>query len=64
MKAQELKALGVEELKAMVSTLQRNLFTLRTHARTKELKNHVQIPNARRDLARVKTVLREKGVKI
>ncbi|GAB4312794.1 MAG: 50S ribosomal protein L29 [Candidatus Sumerlaeia bacterium] len=63
MKAQELRTMTVEELRSMESTLRRNLFQLRAQARTKELKNHAQIEATRRDLARVKTILTEKGHK-
>jgi large subunit ribosomal protein L29 len=52
-----------EELNELESKLRRSLFNLRTKARTKELKNHHQIEASRRDLARVKTILNEKGRK-
>lgn len=63
MKAQELRTMTAEELREMESKLRRSLFTLKTKARTKELKNHHQIEASRRDLARVKTILNEKGRK-
>lgn len=63
MKAQELRTMTPEELRETESKLRRNLFDLRTKARTKELKDHHQIELSRRDLARVKTILNEKGRK-
>jgi large subunit ribosomal protein L29 len=63
MKAQELRTMSVKELKEMESSLRRSLFNLRTQAHTKELKNHAQIKSARRDLARVKSIMIEKGSK-
>jgi large subunit ribosomal protein L29 len=63
MKPQEIRAMSVEELKDTAASLRKNIFNLKTQAHTKELKNHTQIQAARRDLARVMTILNEKGSK-
>jgi large subunit ribosomal protein L29 len=63
MKPQEIRAMSAEELKEMRSSLMKSIFNLKTQAHTKELKNHTQIKAARRDLARVETILNEKGSK-
>ena len=55
--------MSAEELKEMKSSLMKSIFNLKTQAHTKELKNHTQIKAARRDLARVETILNEKGSK-
>ena len=64
MKAETLRDLSVEELLARVEELRRSIFNLRVSATTKELKDYSRIIQQRQDLARVKTVLREKGIKV
>lgn len=60
MKARELKDLTGEELKAKEKEVQETLFNLRFQHATGLLENTMRIPATRRDLARIKTVLREK----
>lgn len=59
MKASELKELSVEELKEKERDLSQELFNLRFQKATGQLGNTAMVPKTRKDLARVKTVLRE-----
>ena len=60
MKATEIKKMSVEELDKMLNELKKDLFMLRMQHATNHLDNPIRISNVRRDIARVKTVLREK----
>lgn len=60
MKATEIRNLSVEELDKKLSDLKKDLFMLRMQHATNHLDNPIRISNVRRDIARVKTVLREK----
>ena len=59
-KANEIRNLSVEELDKQLSDLKKDLFMLRMQHATNHLDNPIKISNVRRDIARVKTVLREK----
>ena len=59
MKAKELRELVEEELKEKEKELGQELFNLRFQKATGQLGNTAIIPKTKRDLARVKTVLRE-----
>jgi large subunit ribosomal protein L29 len=58
-KAKELRDLSVEELKEKEGELNQELFNLRIQKATGQLGNTAVIGKTKRDLARVKTVLRE-----
>ena len=60
MKANEIRNLSVAELDQKLSELKKDLFMLRMQHATNHLDNPIKISNVRRDIARVKTVLREK----
>ena len=60
MKANEIRNLSVEELDKKLADLKKDLFMLRMQHATNHLDNPVKISAVRRDIARVKTVLREK----
>ena len=60
MKAKELKNLSVEELTAKLDGLKKDLFMLRMQHATNQLDNPMQIANVKKDIARVKTIIREK----
>ena len=60
MKANEIRNLSVSELEAKLADLKKDLFMLRMQHATNHLDNPVKISVTRRDIARVKTVLREK----
>ncbi|MBI5918933.1 MAG: 50S ribosomal protein L29 [Nitrosomonadales bacterium] len=61
MKASDLRAKSVQELQQEVLSLTKAQFGLRMQAATQQLTNNSQLRNARRDIARVKTILTEKG---
>jgi large subunit ribosomal protein L29 len=58
-KAKELRDLGRDELTAREKDLNQNLFNLKFQKATGQLGNTATIGKAKRDLARVKTLLRE-----
>jgi large subunit ribosomal protein L29 len=49
-----------EELTKQLQTANRDLFDLRLKATTKQLVNHREIPRARRKIAVIQTVIRER----
>jgi large subunit ribosomal protein L29 len=60
MKARELRELSEVELRDREKELRQELFNLRFQKATGQLSNSAMIPKTKRDLARVKTVLRER----
>ena len=60
MKATQYREMAVPELAGKVDELEKHLFDLRCQAVTEKLTNGKAIRNTRRDIARIKTVLREK----
>lgn len=64
MKAKELRDLGHEELEGRVRELSEELFNLRFQKATGQLGNTAMIVKTKRDLARIKTVQREKAVSV
>ena len=60
MKAKELKNLSVEELTKKLEELKKDLFMLRMQHATNQLDNPLQIATTKKDIARVKTIIREK----
>lgn len=62
MKASELKNKSVTELQQELLSLGKEQFGLRMQAATQQLSNTSQLNKVRRNIARVKTVLTEKGV--
>ena len=63
MKASELRTKNVDELNKELLDLLKAHFGLRMQIATQQLSNHSQIGKVRRDIARVRTLLREKAVK-
>ena len=60
MKAKELKNLSVEELTKKLDDLKKDLFMLRMQHATNQLDNPMQLNAVKKDIARVKTIIREK----
>jgi large subunit ribosomal protein L29 len=60
MKANEIRTMSVDELNTKLVDLKKDLFMLRMQHATNHLDNPVKISAVRRDIARVKTVIREK----
>ncbi len=63
MKASELRAKSADELNKELLDLLKSQFGLRMQVATQQLSNHSQIGKVRRDIARVRTVLRERAEK-
>ena len=59
MKANEVRKMSVSELEAKLSELKKDLFNLRLQHATNQLDNPVKIAQVKRDIARVKTIIRE-----
>ncbi len=62
MKASELKAKSAADLQQEILSLTKAQFGLRMQVATQQLTNTSELRKVRRDIARVKTVLKEKGV--
>lgn len=60
MKPSKVREMGAEELKTKERELQEQLFRLRVQQSLGQLENAIKLRETRRDVARVKTVLREK----
>ncbi len=61
MKASELRGKSVDELKQELQSLLTAQFKLRMNKATQQLANTSQLSKTRRDIARVRTLLTEKG---
>jgi large subunit ribosomal protein L29 len=62
MKASKVREMGSDELHAREKELQEQLFRLRVQQSLGQLENAVKLREVRRDIARVKTVIRQKQV--
>jgi large subunit ribosomal protein L29 len=62
MKAKELRELALEELLEKEQGLKQELFNLRFQKGTGQLGNTSIIPKTKKDLARVKTLIREREI--
>lgn len=62
MKAADLRELTQEELLAKLKEIADELFNLRFQHQSQQLENTARLGQARKDLARIKTVLRERTV--
>ena len=60
MKTTEIRKLSVEELTKKLDELKKDLFMLRMQHATNQLDNPMQIAAVKKDIARVKTIIREK----
>jgi large subunit ribosomal protein L29 len=61
MKATEIRELDVDELRTRVKDLDDQLFRLRIQKSMGQLEAPAKVRDVRRDLARIKTILREKS---
>ena len=64
MKAKEIKNLSVEELTKKLDDQKKDLFMLRMQHAPNQLDNPMQLNAVKKDIARVKTIIREKQTKI
>lgn len=63
MKAKEVRNMSAAELEAKLTELKKDLFTLRMQHATNQLDNPIKINGVKKDIARVKTILREKALR-
>ena len=61
MKASELRAKSAADLEKELLSLSKAQFGLRMQVATQQLTNNSQLLKTRRDIARVKTIITEKG---
>ena len=64
MKSAELREKSVDDLKVEASEMSKQLFQLRLQKATGQLDNVSKFKQIKKDLARVKTLLTEKGARI
>lgn len=62
MKTIEIRDFDTDELRDKLSGLKEELFNLRFQMATGQLDNHRRIGEVKKDVARVKTVLRERDI--
>ena len=60
-KAQQYREMSQDELASTLQELTRHLFDLRSQAVTEKLENSKDISNVRRNIARIRTVMRERA---
>jgi large subunit ribosomal protein L29 len=61
-KAEQIREMGLDELRHKEKELQEQLFRLRFQKSLGQLDNALKLQATRRDIARVKTILKEKQV--
>lgn len=64
MKIQDIRDLSTQELEDKVKDLKEELFNLRFQNATNQLDNPMRIVSVKKDIAKVKTVLKEKELGI
>ena len=60
MKANEIRKMSGAELETKLMDLKKDLFNLRLQNATNQLENPSRINDVKKDIARVKTIIREK----
>ncbi len=63
MKAQEIREMTAVELNEKITELKSELFNLRFQHATNQLDNPMKIVHVKKDIARCKTILRQKELK-
>ena len=64
LKLKELHSLSTEELNKQLETAREELFNLRFKLATKQLVNHRELPKAKKQIARLQTLIRERELGI
>ncbi len=64
MKASEIRTLNTEGLLTKLEEAHEELFNLRFRLATRQLENHREVPNVKRRIARIQTILRERELGI
>ena len=60
MKASELREMKSEDLVGKLNDMQMQLFNMRSQSLTEKVENFKAVGNLKKDIARIKTVIREK----
>ena len=60
---EDLKQLGIKDLVVKLDAFRRDQFTLRLNSSTSHVKDYSQFEKDRKNIARILTYLRRKGVK-
>jgi len=60
----EIRALKPEELEKQLEEAHKELFDLRFRVATRQLVNHNEIRRVKKDIAKIKTVIRERELEI
>jgi large subunit ribosomal protein L29 len=63
MKASQIRDMRTDERVGKLDELQKQMFSLRCQAVTENLENRHAINNVRRDIARIKTIIRQDELK-
>ncbi len=63
MKASEIRDMSVEEMNEKLTGLKEELFALRFQLAVNQLDNTARLKAVKKDIARIKTVLRENEIK-
>ena len=63
MKANEIRKLSAAELEGKLAELKKDLFMLRMQHATNQLDNPLRIAVVKKDIARIKTIIRENATK-
>ena len=63
MKANEIRKMSAAELEAKLVELKKELFMLRMQHATNQLDNPLKIAAVKKDIARIKTIIRENETK-
>ena len=63
MKANEIRKMSAAELESKLAELKKDLFMLRMQHATNQLDNPLQIAVVKKDIARIKTIIRENETK-
>ena len=59
MKATEIRKMSASQLEGTLTDLRKDLFQLRLQHATNQLENPIRISEVKKDIARVKTIIRE-----
>ncbi len=63
-KTEDIRKLSDEDLEKELEDAHRRLFSLRIQNETRQIANHRELPAARRQVARLKTIRRERQIAI
>jgi large subunit ribosomal protein L29 len=64
MKIKEIKEKTKEELESKLTDIKKNILALKFKKASGQLDNHMAIPNLKKDVAKIETVLRQKELGI